>query len=175
MSFECEDPAVGWSLSLLCKISGTEQRVYGFDSFEGFPQGSLYDSPSFNPEGKWKKYRYMSEVVVRDNLIRVGVDQSDIGRRVFLVKGFFPESFDGFMEKVSLVHLDVDLYQSYKDALEYFYPLLEQGGYIIFDEYDHPRDLEKWPGAKIAIDEFSKRHKVPVQRHWTGYSYFQKS
>lgn len=163
--------ASGWSLGLLGMISS--KKIYGFDSYEGFPEGSPKDAPTFDPEHKWK-YKLMTEKIVEENLLSIGISMTDLGTRIVLKKGFFPASFDGFNERVSLVHIDVDLYQSYKDALEFFLPLLEKGGFLAFDEYDLENDLEKWPGAKIAIDEFATKYNLAVQHHWTGFAYIQK-
>jgi hypothetical protein len=51
---------------------------------------------------------------------------------------------------LSFVHLDCDIYESYKTCMDYFYPLLSRGGIILFDEYDDPT----WPGYNQATDEF---------------------
>lgn len=91
------------------------------------------------------------------------------------VKGYFPASFDQYDGKnISVLNLDVDLYDSYKECLSYFYPLIVKGGVVIFDEYDGPGDVQKWPGAKRAIDEFSSEFKLKLQKHWTGFVYFRK-
>ena len=52
--------------------------------------------------------------------------------------------------QLSLVNLDVDLYSPTKAGLEYFYPLLTNGGVIIIHDYNY-----KWPGIKKAVDEFA--------------------
>ena len=49
-----------------------------------------------------------------------------------------------------MLHLDCDLYESCKLALETFYDKVQPGGVIMFDEYADAR----WPGATKAIDEF---------------------
>ena len=49
-----------------------------------------------------------------------------------------------------MLHLDCDLYESYKISLTNLYDKVVAGGIIMFDEYDDQR----WPGARRAIDEF---------------------
>jgi O-methyltransferase len=163
--------ATGKSLGILGLVS--DKKIYGFDSFEGFPKGTDKDSASFNPDKKWL-YKLMEIDVARNNIIRMGVKPADIDSRILFVKGFFPDSFKGFKEEVALLHLDVDLYQSYKDCLSHFFPLLTTGGVILFDEYDGGKDLQKWPGAKIAIDEFLGEHNLSIRHHWSGFTYVQK-
>jgi hypothetical protein len=163
--------ATGKSLGILGLVS--DKKIYGFDSFEGFPKGTDKDSKSFSSDKKWL-YKLMGIDLARDNIIRMGLSSADVDSRIFFVKGFFPDSFDGFKEEVALLHLDVDLYQSYKDCLSHFFPLLTAGGVMLFDEYDSGKDLEKWPGAKIAIDEFLSEHNLSIRHHWSGFTYVQK-
>jgi predicted O-methyltransferase YrrM len=72
---------------------------------------------------------------------------------ISLIIGFLGQSlpeYRGLLAPISLLHLDVDLYDSYKVALENLWEAVSPGGIVIFDEYRHP----KWPGATIAIDDF---------------------
>jgi len=71
--------------------------------------------------------------------------------------GWIPDSFAGIPERnYKFVHLDLDLYEPIKGAVEYFYPRMVKGGVIVIDEYGFPR----WPGAQKAVDEFCHEHKV---------------
>lgn len=161
----------GWSLGLLSQLS--TKKIYAFDSFQGFPEGSSKDSPTFTPKDA-PIYKEMGIDFVKKNMARMGVRQDAFENQIFMIPGFFPASFSGFDHRVSFLHLDVDLYQSSLDCLKFFYPLLELGGHIAFDEYDDPRDLMKWPGAKIAIDEFVAQHNLKLERHWTGFVFLVK-
>jgi O-methyltransferase len=165
--------AAGWSLGIISQMQAKE--VYGFDSFSGFPKRSIHDHEEFDPKKQWRFYEEFDEEFVKQNLINIGVKKDDLDKRIFLKKGFFPNSFKGFNSPVSFLHLDVDLYQSYLHCLEHFYPLMNQYGVCVFDEYDNNNDILKWPGAKRAIDEFSLKNEIEIKKHWTGYSYFIKN
>ena len=52
------------------------------------------------------------------------------------------------------VLLDFDLYKAYSDVLPVVWPLLRDGGAIYLDEYFS----YKFPGARIAVDEFLLSH-----------------
>ena len=74
---------------------------------------------------------------------------------VSVEKGIFPSGVNVAMiddALFSFVHIDVDIYQSVKDCLEFFYPRMVQGGIICVDDYNAP----SCPGAKLAFDEFMK-------------------
>jgi len=74
--------------------------------------------------------------------------------------GFIPDTFNGLsLPTICWAHIDLDLYQSVHDAIEYFYPRLAPGGYMIFDDYGFP----SCPGARRAVDEaFSRKPEVPL-------------
>ena len=63
-------------------------------------------------------------------------------------------------KKIFFLHLDVDLYSSYKICLEKLWNNVIKGGIVCFDEYSDP----KWPGAKEAVDEFLKKKGLSVKR-----------
>ena len=67
-----------------------------------------------------------------------------------LVKGFFDNTLSSYEGRIALLHLDGDLYESYKVPLATLYDKVVRGGIIMFDEYADPR----WTGARKAIDEF---------------------
>ena len=162
---------IGWSLSIISQISS--KKIYVFDSFEGFPKGTNKDAIQYDPINYWH-YKHMNVDFVKDNLLANGVSLEQIEKNITFKKGFYPESFANFDSPISFLHLDVDLYNSYKECLKYFYPLLIKGGIITFDEYDQQKILNEWPGAKIAIDEFIIENNLQLLRHWTGYTYVIK-
>jgi O-methyltransferase len=83
---------------------------------------------------------------VNSKIRRLGIDNID------LVPGYFNQSFRTFPTDVrfSFAHLEVNLYDSYRECLEFFYPRVERGGIVLFDEYNDP----PWPGCNKAVDEF---------------------
>ncbi len=59
--------------------------------------------------------------------------------------------------KIALLRLDTDWYESTKVELEILWPRLVNGGILILDDYDH------WVGARRAVDEyFETLDKVPL-------------
>jgi hypothetical protein len=73
-------------------------------------------------------------------------------QNVRYVKGYFPESASQMPDDLSfcLVHIDCDLYVPISAALNYFYPRLVPGGYLIVHDYA----CLAWDGAEQAVDEF---------------------
>eukprot|EP01083_Nonionella_stella_P316964 1152016_1 len=58
-------------------------------------------------------------------------------------------------EKLSIIRIDLDLYEPTKLCLKYLYDKLSIGGWIIFDEY-----FCDWLGEKYAVDEFRKQCNI---------------
>ena len=52
--------------------------------------------------------------------------------------------------RISLLHLDCDLYEPTMAGLKHLYPLVVPGGVVILDEYGQ----EKFPGESAAFDEY---------------------
>jgi hypothetical protein len=51
-------------------------------------------------------------------------------------------------ERIAVLRLDTDWYESTRHELEHLYPRLAAGGVLIVDDYGH------WQGARRAVDEY---------------------
>lgn len=78
--------------------------------------------------------------------------------------GFFPESFNEGDKKFAFVHSDTDTYVGTKSSIQVMYPLLVQGGIMVFDDYG----WSYCPGVKKAIDEWgmSLNARVYESHQW---------
>lgn len=146
---------VGWgrslyAFSLFTSTLNQGKKIIGYDSFEGFPEPTQEDKPE-RFSVKKGHYSTNKESVI-NHLLKSGISKDFIQSNITLIKGFFQDSLKNYNgEPIALLHLDVDLYDSYKVCLEYLYPYVSKGGIIAFDEY---QENEKYPGGKKAIDEF---------------------
>ena len=57
-------------------------------------------------------------------------------------------------EKISVLRLDTDWYESSKFELERLYDRVSFGGVIILDDYFH------WDGQRRAVDEYLEKHHI---------------
>ncbi len=128
------------------------RHICGLDTFEGIPDATP-------PDGRWNSrirgtWSYSMEHV-RENLLLAGLDEEFVRTNITLIPGEFGLSLptldsEWSGEGIALLHIDVDLYDSYRLVLEHLYDHVVPGGIITFDEYG----LANWPGATRAIDEF---------------------
>lgn len=154
----------GNTFAMLAYLIGSEnpptRRLWGFDSFAGWPEPTEFDKSPRNPQkGEWK---------VSEELVRQRLEESRINREfprldLQIVKGFFCDSLPRFPKRpIAFLHIDADLYTGYHDALVYLFPQVAVGGIVAFDEYKRfpPRPeygngtIEKWPGCTKAVDEY---------------------
>lgn len=119
--------------------SNSTKTFFAFDTFEGLPEPTVAEGTIH------KKGEFACDFVsVMNLLLRYENAQP--------VKGVFPQDSSRVVEKekFSFVYLDVDLYKSTLDCLEFFYPRMVPGGVLATDDYG----WKKTPGVKMACDEF---------------------
>ena len=151
-------------LSVLTVLDAKDRQIWGFDSFEGFPQPTEEDASSRNAQKGELKNITIKEEDIPIMLQEAGFPANFFEKRVHIIKGFFEESMSRFTgEHIAFLHLDVDLYQSYKQTLEYFWPKIPVGGVVLFDEYKQSGVEERFPGAAKAIDQFLGLRKRLIQ------------
>ena len=152
---------------MLVKEEGKKRQIYGFDSFAGYPPPSIEDKSTEKLRTKMriiernikKKRNYCPIERTRKFLLHTLTDakgNSDvkfINSRITLVKGFFEDTLHKHTSKIALLHLNCDLYMSYKVALEALYPKVLKGGVVILSEYEY------WPGARKAVDDYFSKVK----------------
>ena len=157
---------MSWSLfSAILEPVNLTRRIYGFDTFEGFPSVSEKDKTRLRDvkpeELASDSYDELSEI------IKVFDSNRYLGHinKVELIKGKAEETIPKFIENnkhlvVSILFLDFDLYEPTKVAIENFYPRIPKGGIIAFDELDNPL----WPGETRAMLEFSLDGRLDIKR-----------
>ena len=150
------------------------RRYVGFDSFQGFPEPSEEDNSPRNPKkGEWN---HTSEEFVISTLNSLGFKDLDY-KKIKFIKGFYDRTFQqekDNISKISLLHIDCDLYLSTKISLETWFDKVEKNGIIVFDEYLNSKI--KFPGAVKAIDEFFGVDKNQIKVcPYTKQYYFIKS
>jgi hypothetical protein len=147
------------------------RKLWGFDSFEGFQEPDEKDQSI--RRAKRGDYGDTSIVALQTLLHNSGLSKEFVKSQITIVGGFFEESLSKYRgEKVALLHIDADLYDSYTQVLETLYPKVTRGGVVMFDEYMGTSENLKWPGAQKAIDEFFKYRQEKPRRDNTSGKYY---
>lgn len=179
------------AMAFLLKKLKSSKKIYGFDSFSGFPEYDKNDDfDAFNS----KKTLFDDNLIERHKLlldiksfknnnlhlpkvlpssissaedfsrtsesfVRSKIEQFKLDNIELIVGNFsdtVPLFFNGYKGSIFSANIDCDLYASYKIVLPYVYDSLVQGGFIHLDEYYSL----KFPGARIACDEFFKSRNI---------------
>lgn len=118
----------------ILKAYGDETRkIWVADSFEGLPP----PNPSKYPADlNFNLYQY-KELAVPLEQVRANFKKYDLlDDQVVFLKGLFKDTLPTApIEKLALLRLDGDLYESTMDALIHLYPKLAIGGFVIIDDY----------------------------------------
>lgn len=144
-----------------------QRKLWGFDSFEGFPDPSVHDDSTRGAKkGDWSG---ATPAVFSGWMQGLGIKKEFLTTRTHIVPGFFNESLKKFPSRpIALLHIDADLYESYKDVLDVLFPNVVPGGVVLFDEY---KDT-KWPGATKAVDEYFSGKRYAISYDEIGKKYF---
>jgi O-methyltransferase len=114
----------------------TDRCVWVADSFEGLPPPNPDKYPA-DVGATWHTYLGGDVGVdaVRRNFDRYGL----LDDQVRFLKGWFRDTLPSApLERLALIRMDGDLYESTMDALVPLYPKLSPGGYLIIDDYSLP-------------------------------------
>ena len=128
-----------------------ERKCFLFDTYEGFDKRDLEGI-----DEKFKKGEFRDTTL---ESVKSVIGSEALGICEF-IKGYFPESIPGYLdkEKFAVVSLDCDLYKPIKAGLTWFYPRMQNGAIFLLHDYSS----RYWEGAKKAIDEFCSETKQQV-------------
>ena len=137
----------GQSARIICEVK-SDKMLHLFDTFQGLPEPGGIDT-------KFAQGEYACSLPEVQKLL---ADR----RNVRYYPGLFPATAGPVTDcRFSFVHLDVDLYESTRAALEFFYPRMNSGAIIISHDYVIA------DGVRKAFDEFFE-HKAETVLELTG-------
>ena len=168
--------------NMMTKLNITNKSIYAFDTFEGMSKPTDIDVDiRFN---KQKAYDVMKNSVkdynihnihsyypiekVRENLIN---NCNEI-ENIKLIKGDVLKTLlisENIPDKISILRLDTDWYESTKIELEILFPKLVKDGILIIDDYGD------YLGCKKAVDDYFKDKKFNIFKVDSGARMLIKS
>jgi len=155
---ECGVCMGGGSAIMAAGVTDIGRRVWLYDTFEGIPAPSQHDGAHAQ---NFTGHFVGSINSVREILQKVRFP----GERVMVRKGKFQDTFEEKLpDKVALLHVDADWYDSVLLCLRTFYPLVADGGFIVLDDFGH------WEGTRKAFYAFSQMYGVEPLLERVGYT-----
>jgi Macrocin-O-methyltransferase (TylF) len=148
----------------ILKANGvTDRRVWCADSFEGLPP----PDPAKYPLDATLTFNQFKELAVSLEEVQTNFRRYNLlDEQVRFIKGWFRDTLPGApVERLAVLRMDGDLYESTMDALAALYPKVSRGGYVIVDDYN---DI---PACRQAVHDYWQRHGIqeeimPID--WSG-------
>ncbi|MGB7769083.1 MAG: TylF/MycF family methyltransferase [Verrucomicrobiia bacterium] len=147
----------------------SDRCVWVADSFQGLPQpdAGKYPMDVGDSHHQFENLAVSLEQV-RANFQRYGL----LDDQVRFLKGWFKDTLPSApIEKLAIIRLDGDMYESTMDGLINLYPKLSPGGFLIVDDYG------AIPACKKAVHDYREQHHIREEIHpidWTGV-YWRRS
>jgi len=171
----------GGNIILLQKFNDlfqTNKMIYGYDTFEGMTEAGEFDIDLRSVKSQ-ELLKTTKKINDKKNIwaycdvetVNLNISKNFKEHNIKLIKGDVGKTLlnnQNLPDKISILRLDTDFYDSTKVELEILYPKLSKGGYLIIDDYGH------FNGCKKAVDEYFKNSKMVL--HYSDYScrYFRK-
>lgn len=152
-------------LLALAEEGESSRDVYLYDTFEGMTEPTEADTSRFEipalqswreavaarrkPWESWFQPSLAGVEAVREVVASSGYPLE----RIRFVEGPVEETIPGTVpDRLALLRLDTDWYESTRHELIHLYPRLAPGGVLIIDDYGH------WDGCRRAVDEYFAEH-----------------
>jgi hypothetical protein len=154
-------------LSSIFEPTNHTRKIVGFDTFEGFP--SIHAADKAGDSSHLRKGG-LTGSTMQD--VEKAIELYDKNRplahipKVELVKGDLAKTGPQYLKDnphlvVSMLYLDVDLYEPTKVALETFLPRMPKGAIVAFDELN----AKMFPGETSAVDEVLGLRNIAIKRY----------
>jgi len=131
----------GIMMALQLKKLGSKKHIHLFDSFEGLPQ------PDEIQDKGYRKGQFRSNF----DKLSAYIKELELSDYITIHKGWFKDTLPHYLStntKISLMHVDCDLYTSTMDCFPQVYPYLCEKGAVVLDDFN-----DGGRGEKIAITE----------------------
>ena len=135
------------------------KKITGFDTFGKFPEANFQDDinalkSQISTDGEYSIAKEQLEKVLEYKGINKNIEliEGDITKTVPQYISSYPEL------KISLLNLDVDIYEPTVTILENLFPRISKGGVLILDDYS------TFPGETKAVDDYFKDKNIKIQK-----------
>jgi hypothetical protein len=158
----------GATLSYMATVFPT-RTIWAYDSFEGVPtnkeQTKYPDKYSIRGTDWATCCTELSADVsfLHDAFVKYNVPNPE---RIQIVKGWFKDTLPTATQQIALLRVDGDLYSSTYEVLEYLYPLVVKGGFVIFDDYCISESREAVHDYFCRIGELPTFYDISDELPW---------
>ncbi len=148
----------------LINLNSKNRNIYLYDTFEGMSEPTEKDVSFFGKKARqmmteqdknnsFSVWCYSPLDEVKRNLYSTNYPAEKLKFIAGKVEDTIPENIP---QKIALLRLDTDWYESTIHELKHLFPLLSQYGVLIIDDYGH------WQGCRKAVDEYISDNKIRI-------------
>ncbi|MBM2829335.1 MAG: macrocin-O-methyltransferase domain protein [Gammaproteobacteria bacterium] len=161
--------AVAYTLK---QLEVCDRDLYLFDTFEGMTRPTN-DDIDFQDQPASKRFERSQRSNNSSEWCHVSIE--DVQRNLFtteyskerikFIKGRVEDTIpDSAPDRISILRLDTDWFESTRHELTHLYPRLSKGGVLIIDDYGH------WQGCRKATDEYFAQHNISILLNRIDYT-----
>lgn len=155
--------------AILAAYGDTDRRVWVADSFQGVPAP---DADLYPADAGLDLFSQVSELSVGVEQVKANFARYELlDDQVRFLPGWFKDTLaTAPLERLAVMRLDGDLYESTMDSLAALYPKLSVGGYVIVDDYNSIK------ACRRAVSDYRVDHGITEEIRavdWAGV-YWQK-
>jgi len=143
--------AVIFMKAVLNELAVNDRKIWAADFFVGLPMPDKRYSADEQNELYLENILVASLEEVKNNFNRFGLLDSNVN----FLEGFFKETLpNSSIDKIALLRLDCDMYESTIIALTNLYPKISKGGFIIIDDYNSFKE------CNLAVNDYRKQQLI---------------
>lgn len=125
-----------------------DRKLYLFDTFSGFDDNTVEE----NFDNKKQTEQWIH--TLKDTSVELVMNKMRYKDNIIVRKGYVPDTLVGVEDTFAFVNLDMDIYSPTYEALKFFWPRMNRGGYIFVHDFD------VWDGIRCAVSQFCKEHHI---------------
>lgn len=156
----------------LIQLDAANRKFFLYDTYEGMSEPTEMDADLLGKDAKdlLNSTQKTTEDVmwcyapiddVKKNIAQTQYPVNLVNYIKGKVENTIPETIP---DKIAILRLDTDWYESTYHELLHLFPKLVKGGVIIIDDYGH------WKGAREAVDQYFREHDVQILLNRIDYT-----
>jgi O-methyltransferase len=141
----------------IASVLGTDRDYYLYDSYEGLPDAGKHDGQdAIDYQKNTDSENYFDNCTAEISFAQEAMKKAGVSNAKF-IKGWFKDTVPHHTpsEKIALLRLDGDWYDSTMECLLHLYDHIVEGGLIILDDY------YTWDGCTRAVHDFLSKRNLP--------------
>ncbi|MDA0999771.1 MAG: class I SAM-dependent methyltransferase [bacterium] len=160
----------------LSRLGVSDRELYLFDTFQGLTAPGEQDVSLWGTDASAEYRKFEDEAEAGPDIFALNIAPREGVENLMRGSGYPWEKFhfiEGKVEdtlpaaapeRIALLRLDTDWYESTRHEMLHLFPRLAKGGVLILDDYG------EWLGARRAVDEYLAEHKVPMLLNRIDYT-----